>query len=175
MIKVIRSKQGEKNFKKLEKVLKDFSSYYLEVGWFDPKNANKAYIMEFGGISNGKGGLKGKVIPPRPTVIPAVKETNRNVVKRLKSFLDFESQRGGDPIEAYKTIAEDYIIDIRKKIMQKRSPKLSDKSTIPLRRSRGNFSVKPLIDTGEMYDALTYKIKRKGQFKTKYMSGVEVK
>ena len=175
MIRVVHKKNGDKAFKKIEKVLKKFSDYRLEIGWFDPKNAHKAYVMEFGAISNGKGGFKNKAIPPRPTVIPAVKETNRNVAKRLKGFLDFESERGGDPIEAYKTIAEDYIIDIRKRIMKKRSPALSDRSTIPLRRARGNYSVKPLIDTGEMYDSLTYKIKRKGQFGTKYMSGVEVK
>lgn len=183
MIKVTRSKKGQSNLKKLQDFLKNATSYYVEIGWFDKENVVKAYLAEYGGISGGARGLAGKPIPPRPVVSPALKKLGKRTSNIFAKEAKKVMREGGDVKEAYKQVAEAYVDEIQSNIIMKHAPILSDKSTIPLRRrgglykdpSKRTMSIKPLIQTGEFFDALTYKIKRKRQFESKNMEGVRIK
>ena len=67
---------------------------------------------------------------------------------------------------AFNEVGEILVEEIRKKIRGVHKPPLSTKSTIPIRKRRGNNSKKALIDTGEMYNSVEYRVNKSAK-KTK--------
>lgn len=153
-----RSKGGRQL---LDRILKHIADTSIEVGFFDKENASKAYLMEKGGIS--KGFIKGKVIPKRPFMRRALEAKQEKAVKMIKSAVSeaLSTRRVGGLDKTFNAVGEMLVEEIQKKIRGVHKPPLSKASTIPIRRRKGNMSKKALIDTGEMYDAVKYKIGKK--------------
>lgn len=147
----------------LDRVLKHISDTSIEVGFFDKKNAAKAYLMEKGGVSNGF--IRGKAVPKRPFMRRALDAKKDKAHKLIKEAISeaFETRRIGGIDRAFNEVGEMLVEEIRKKIRGVHKPPLSTKSTIPIRKKRGNNSRKALIDTGEMYDSVEYKVSKLGQ------------
>lgn len=165
---VSNARQGNKleKLKRLRDFLKSADSYRAEIGFFDSRNAVKAYVSEFGGISGGAAGLKGKVIPPRPFMRPAVKALGRKASLIFARGIVKAYKSGGSPKAAFEEVGEAYLSAIRDNIEALTAPKLSGDSTIPLRRRGGlyrdpalvSYSEKPLIHTGELINSLACKV-----------------
>lgn len=147
----------------LDMVLKHISDTSIEVGFFDKKNAAKAYLMEKGGVSNGF--IRGKAVPKRPFMRRALDAKKEKAHKLIKEAISeaFETRRIGGIDRAFNEVGEMLVEEIRKKTRGVHKPPLSTKSTIPIRKKRGNNSRKALIDTGEMYDSVEYKVSKLGQ------------
>lgn len=159
-VKVVSRSKGGTQL--LTRILKHIANTSIDVGFFDPKNAAKAYLMEKGGISRGF--IRGKAVPKRPFMrraLDAKKDKAHKIIKEAISEA-FETRRIGGIDRAFNEVGEMLVEEIRKKIRGVHKPPLSTKSTIPIRKRRGNNSKKALIDTGEMYDAVSYSISEKG-------------
>lgn len=153
----------------LDRVLKHISDTSIEVGFFDKKNAAKAYLMEKGGVSNGF--IRGKTVPKRPFMRRALDAKKDKAHKLIKAAIAeaFETRRIGGIDRAFDEVGEMLVEEIRKKIRGVHKPPLSTKSTIPIRKRRGNNSRKALIDTGEMYNSVEYRVNKSAK-KTKRRS-----
>lgn len=160
-IKVRVSSRSKGGTQLLDRILKHIADTSIEVGFFDKKNASKAYLMEKGGIS--KGFIKGKVIPKRPFMRRALEAKQKKAVKMIKSAVSeaLSTRRVGGLDKTFNAVGEMLVEEIQKKIRGVHKPPLSKDSTIPIRRRKGNMSKKALIDTGEMYDAVKYRIGKK--------------
>lgn len=162
-VKVRVSSASKGGAQLLNRVLRHISDTSIEVGFFDEKNAAKAYLMEKGGVSNGF--IRGKAVPKRPFMRRALDAKKENAHKIIKKAISeaFETRRIGGIDRAFDEVGEMLVEEIRKKIRGVHKPPLSTKSTIPIRKKRGNNSKKALIDTGEMYNSVEYKVSKANQ------------
>ena len=114
-----------------------------------PTNAEIGYINEFGSSAQG--------IPPRPFLIPGVKDTEKDISKLTKS-------KSGDVLDGKKSvdhmlelIGQKAVSNVKKRIINSIDMKeLSEKT----KRRRKNYKpgdiAKPLIDTGQLLNSITY-------------------
>lgn len=162
-VKVRVSSSSKGGTQLLNRFLRHISDTSIEVGFFDEKNAAKAYLMEKGGISNGF--IKGKVVPKRPFMRRALEAQKDKAHKLIKEAISeaFSTRRIGGIDRAFNEVGEILVEEIRKKIRGVHKPPLSTKSTIPIRKRRGNNSKKALIDTGEMYNSVEYRVNKRAK------------
>jgi hypothetical protein len=151
-----------------------YSNYTLSVGWFegdkysnDLKVGDVAKWQEYGVI-----GEKGRRIPPRPFVRPAMAENSnkwrKSILKNIKNEMSKKHVEFLNNI--FKELGKEVKEDIQKSIQEVYEPPLA-KSTVQNRmRKRGvkDFSIlenmeeltKPLIDTGRMLNSCKYNVKK---------------
>ncbi len=116
-------------------------------------NAQIAFINEFGSDH--------KNIPARPFMQPALKKVKERVIQEYKAGAKLVLQ-GYDMNVTYErvgTIARDAI---KKQIVSGEGMKPLEDATIKARQYRrksGKAGTKPLIDTGQMLNSITYVIK----------------
>lgn len=154
MLCSIQIEEG-KDKKKIYDFLEQASRAGSSVGWFDEKNANKAYINEFGGVKRGHTGKK-VVIPPRPFINPSI--TKISSMKTLGGFK--ENIRKNGIIFAFLQLGEYFKEIMTTSINRVWNPPLAD-LTIKLREQRGVYVEgvdKPLVETGEMRDSIEVKV-----------------
>lgn len=116
-------------------------------------NAQIGYIHEFGSPRNN--------IPPRPFLRPGVSNATDRVEKMMRKAalfaLDGKMQDVQNSLHAMGLVA---VSAVRAKITSGPFIPLSP-VTIAKRRARGVLRTKPLIDTGQLRQAITYVIRRK--------------
>lgn len=115
-------------------------------------NAAIGYINEFGSPANN--------IPARPFLIPGVEAAQPQVVKQLRKGAD--QALDGKLDAADKALHRAGIVAVnavRAKINEGVPPPLKP-STIAARERRGRTGTKPLIDTGQLRNSLTYVIRK---------------
>ena len=157
-VKIHVSSRAKGGTQLLQRILKHISDTGIEVGFFDEKNASKAYLMEKGGVSHGF--IRGKTVPKRPFMRRALEAKKDKAHKMIKEAISeaLTTRRVGGIERTFNAVGNMIVEEIQKKIRGVHKPPLSTKSTIPIRKRRGNTSKKALIDTGEMYNSVDYKI-----------------
>lgn len=115
-------------------------------------NAALGYINEFGSPANN--------IPARPFLIPGVEAAEPAVLKQLKrgaeGALDGRLDAADKALHSAGILA---VNAVRGKINEGVPPPLAD-STLAARRRRGRTGTKPLIDTGQLRNAITYVLRK---------------
>lgn len=117
----------------------------------EPTNAELGYIHEFGAPEAN--------IPARPFLIPGVK----NAMSASLAYLKQGAQRslkgkGGAVEEAYHQAGLAAQSAVRNKITSGPFEPLKE-STLETRRARGRTGTRPLIDTGQLRNSITYVIR----------------
>ena len=133
--------------------VKELGSVTGKVGWFESAKYEDGTPVAQVAAHNEFGVMEDK-IPPRPTIRPAVIE-NEN------KYMDIVT-KGSDLVMAGKETAYNVMTkltlqaqnDIAKNIAKLVSPPLAP-LTLEKRKSRGNNSTKPLVDTGLEFATLT--------------------
>lgn len=153
--------------KKLMKALKSLPHKNVLVGIPSDKSNRKAEVGEKADITNAElgyiheYGAPEKNIPARPFLIPGVEEVKPQVIKYFK-------EAGKAAVEGNITQIEKYFHmaglaaqnTVRAKINNGDFEPLSE-VTLRLRRSRGRTGTRPLIDTGQLRNSITYVIRNK--------------
>lgn len=131
-----------------------------KVGWFEtarypgksaPPVAYIATIQEFGYPEGG--------IPARPFMRPAVAENGPGWLKLIGQAAKHCIKTGYSPKDALEQIMLKAAGDVAKKIQAVTSPELSPRTVA----KRKNKSTKPLVDTGQMIQAVTGKVEGVGE------------
>lgn len=113
----------------------------------DTNNASIAYINEYGSPARG--------IPARPFLIPGVNDNKQKAQKAIENFL-----KQKESIEnAYTAAGMILVSGVKKRITSGIPPPLS-KKTIEYRKKRGFVGTKPLIETGQLINSITFVIRK---------------
>lgn len=116
-------------------------------------NAHLAAIQEFGWPKGN--------IPARPFLVPGVRDSEEKVAPHLRKAADAAMERKPSKVrqqyDAAGLIAQNVVRAI---INRGINPPLK-KSTIAARKRRGRMGTKPLIDTGQLRNSITYVIRKK--------------
>lgn len=115
-------------------------------------NAAIGYIEEFGSPANN--------IPARPSLIPGVEAAKPEIIKQLRKGVDGALEGRLDAGE--KALHRAGIVavnSVRAKINEGIPPPLAP-ATIAARKRRGRTGTKPLIDTGQFRNAITYVLRK---------------
>ena len=112
-------------------------------------NAAIMAIHEYGDSSNG--------IPERRPIRLSMEKNATKYAKRFQQAADKVLRDEIDVDTALKSIGEEAAGDVKITVMQGLTPPLAA-STI---RARKNNSSKPLYDTGELVNSITYEVKKK--------------
>lgn len=144
--------------------LKSLIDTKCAVGWFDGENATKAYKNDRGTIGSGITSTNlHRTIPPRPFIMNGIEDKKNDAIKVLakgiKVALNSNNSKGIN--DGFENFGKEMVQGIKDSIDKVQSPPLRP-YTIGKRKMRGNDSIKPLIDTGEMKEATTYKVLKKG-------------
>lgn len=125
----------------------------------EPTNPQLGYIHEFGAPEEN--------IPARPFLIPGVTAVKEDVVNRYRGAAKAALRGKVDAIEhahdAVGLIAQN---SVRKRINTGPFVPLAP-MTIANRKAKGRKGIKPLIDTGQLRNSLTYVIRDDRQKQTK--------
>lgn len=151
---IVRRNSG--NSDAIKRALETLEKKAIAVGFFDtakyPDGTPIAYvatIQEFGSPQNN--------IPPRPFMRPAEAENKAKWVKGIASGLK-AALNGSTTVEnALEQVGMSAAGSVRKAIKAVTAPPLSD-GTISARKARRKskgVSVKPLVDTGQLIQAVT--------------------
>ncbi|MCS3839394.1 phage gpG-like protein [Pseudomonas sp. JAI111] len=116
-------------------------------------NAQLGYIHEYGAPASN--------IPPRPFLIPGVAHAqdkiNNHLQKAAKAAMDGNAEKVDVELNATGLVAQAGAkFEINNGIFEELK-----KSTLAARRKRGRTGVKPLIDTGQLRNSITYVIRKK--------------
>lgn len=118
-------------------------------------NAMLAYIHEYGAPAAN--------IPARPFFRPGIARAQKDIVAHMKAAakaaLAGDKQGVLDKLDAAGDAAR---IGVRKQFMFGSFAPLKP-TTIRARMARGNMSVRPLLDTEQLYDSITYAVRKKGR------------
>ncbi len=118
-------------------------------------NAEIGYLMEFG--------LPEKNIPARPFLVPGVENAKDKIGKRLevgaRKALTGDKDAVDIAFNGAGLVAQNAV---RAKITDGPFKELSEK-TLAARKRRGRTGEKPLIDTGQLRNSVTYVIRPKGK------------
>lgn len=120
-----------------------------------PTNAMIGYLMERGSPANN--------LPPRPFLVPGVEAIREPALARLKKA--GQQALAGDVAQVDKALHAVGLMGqnaVRKKITDGPFTPLAPR-TLEQRRARGRSGEKPLIDTGQLRNSLTYVVRRKGR------------
>lgn len=117
-------------------------------------NAAIGYIQETGSPANN--------LPARPFLVPGVASAQEKTLPQMQKAV--EAALDGDLPRAEKRMASAGLAaqnSVRARINSGISPQLKE-STLAARRRRGRTGTVPLIDTGQLRNAVTYVIRKKG-------------
>lgn len=120
------------------------------------KTSSIARRLEFGTIKNIDGAAGAVIIPPRPFLRPAVDENSM----KWRSIVDRGIRDGVNLLEIANKVGSVAVEDILASLIAVEDPPLSPK-TLEARKRHGNDSNKPLIDTGQLFDQVTARVKRR--------------
>lgn len=112
-------------------------------------NAALGYIHETGAPEAG--------IPSRPFLMPGVRRAQKPIAQLLKSAV--RSMSDGDRAEAERAMHAAGITavnSVRRQIQQGEGFAPLAASTLAARRRRGRTGTRPLIDTGQLRNSITY-------------------
>lgn len=119
-----------------------------------PSNATLGYIHEFGSPARN--------IPARPFLIPAVNSVQDKAVGLLQQAAACQmDNKPGAAMQALKAAGQLAVNAVKTKIVSGPFAPLKP-ATIAARRRRGNLGTKPLIDTTQMLQSVTYVIRKRG-------------
>lgn len=146
----------------IEKAIKDLAATRVMVGI----PASKAARREKGAINNAalgyihENGAPEAGIPARPFLIPGVRNAEAQITAHLKAAgeaaLSGEAKRSDRELHATGLIAQ---AAVRAKITAGPFIALA-RSTLARRRARGRTGTKPLIDSGQLRNAISYVLRR---------------
>lgn len=150
------------NFARLKAVYDELNKKQLKIGFFEhskyPDGTPIAYVAAIQELGYPAGG-----IPPRPFLRPAMAE-NAAGYKNLISQAVNASGAGSIALnDGLNQIGAKAAGDVQNTIRTLTTPPL-DTSTIrgrARRHSKGKASTKPLVDTGQMLQAVTYAVEDK--------------
>ena len=118
----------------------------------DVNNAMLAYIHE--------NGCPAANIPPRPFLKPTIEFMRANIAAQLRQIAVNGLKGRLDAVErGFHILGLKVSTAVKMKINTGPFQKLAD-ATIARRRARGRMGTKPLLDTGQLRNAITYVIKR---------------
>jgi len=115
-------------------------------------NAALGYINEFGSPANN--------IPARPFLIPGVEAAQSKVVKQLRKGADQALDGKLDAADKALHSAGIVAVNAVRATLSEGIPPPLKASTIAARERRGRTGTKPLIDTGQLRNSLTYVIRK---------------
>lgn len=150
------------NFARLKAVYDELNKKQLKIGFFEhskyPDGTPIAYVAAIQELGYPAGG-----IPPRPFLRPAMAD-NAAGYKNLISQAINASVAGSIALnDGLNQIGAKAAGDVQNAIRTLTTPSL-DTSTIrgrARRHSKGKASTKPLVDTGQMLQAVTYAVEDK--------------
>ena len=143
----------------LKKLAARFDNSEAQVGFFDSARYEDGTPVATAAAAS-EYGVPSKNIPPRSFMRSTMHEKARTwskVIANVTKVFISGTQELDDVMETIGLIAAG---DMRKKITQISNPPLKE-STIKARKSRGNSSTKPLVDTRTMLPALTHTVVKK--------------
>ena len=143
---------------RLEQLIKELETKVVKVGYFEhstyPDGTPIAYVAAIQEMGYVKGG-----IPARPTLHPAMEAGTPNYKNGVaRAFRN--AMAGADLVTGLNAIGEVAAGDVKQAISSLTSPSLNQ-STVDARRRRhhaGKASDKPLVDSGQMLQAVTYSV-----------------
>jgi len=137
---------------KYVKLFKELESKTADVGWFPSSNYLDEDTGEITPVAEVamKNEFGEGIVPARPFMRPTIAAEKRKWGLIAKSLINEDSQAD----DILETIGLRMVGDIFEKIASIHNPPLAP-LTIAMRQERGNFSVKPLNDTGYMMATLT--------------------
>lgn len=138
-------RDSDPGFKVFLSGLKEISDATVEVGWFDGGEASKAVIHEFGAPDAN--------IPPRPMLRPVADRDRTADITDLRKRLAETVGRRGAVRPALVGFATNKAAEVVRQIDSIHTPPLTP-GTI---KRKG--SSKPLIDTGRMRAAVSWRVK----------------
>lgn len=151
-----------KHFARLKAVYDELARKQLKVGFFEhskyPDGTLIAYVAAIQELGYPAGG-----IPPRPFVRPAMAE-NATGYKNLISQAVNASVTGNITlISGLNQIGAKAAGDVKLAIKAMTTPPLKEETikARARRHSKGKASVKPLVDTGQMLQAVTWSVEDK--------------
>jgi hypothetical protein len=118
-------------------------------------NAEIGYLME--------AGIPEKNVPARPFLVPGVQNATDQIGKQMEAGA--RKALSGDKEAVDQALNKAGLIgqnEVRKKITDGPFLELADR-TLAERRRRGRTGEKPLIDTGQLRNSITYVIRPKGK------------
>ena len=154
------------NFKQVEKAIKSLVDRRVMVGVpasnglrqpepgekSPPSNFLIAYLME--------NGCPASHIPPRLFLKPTIEASKGVIKERLKAAaVDALKGRVTAVDQAMHALGQFVSLAVKLKINTGPFQALAD-ATIARRKARGRFGTKPLIDTGQLRNAITYILRR---------------
>ena len=128
----------------------------------EPTNVDLGYIHEYGTNT----GIGGHVpIPPRPFLHPGVSKATAHCVELLKiGVAESLEKRSPAPVLATLDEAGLHAVSVVRGMFDTQGdaswPQLA-KGTLYKRRQRGRSGTRPLLDTGQLRNSITYIIKSK--------------
>lgn len=171
-IKHEETSEIRKNKSLLASFLKDVESMEVQVGWFgggDREGRNNptiAYINEVGSYVAGNGSLStdcDKLIPPRPFIRPSIQENGEKIANKFAKNVK-QSMKDLDP-----EILSKAFVKVGKEIKEAIQHQMETGNFTPIsaytqqmRFEEGRSHLEPLIDTGELYSSIEYKITTQG-------------
>jgi phage gpG-like protein len=157
------------NRSQLEKRLAMLSAENVLVGVPADKTGRRPEDGESGPITNAAlayihdNGAPEANIPARPFMRPGIADAERRIVKRMESGLKRHLAGDGDAIrvtlEGVGLIAQ---TAIRKRIAAGDFTPLAP-ATLAARLRRGRTGTRPLIDSGQLRNSITYVIRKRGK------------
>ena len=118
-------------------------------------NAQIGYVQEFGSPAQN--------IPERPFLVTGIRSAQGDIAKRMESgiskVLKGDEGAGEQALNTAGLIAQNAV---QTKIESGPFSPLSE-VTLQRRRARGRTGTKPLIDTGQLRNSITYVIRQKGK------------
>ena len=143
---------------RLERLIKELETKVVKVGYFEHSTYTDgtpiAYVAAIHELGYVKGG-----IPARPTLHPAMEAGAPNYKNGVaRAFRN--AMAGADLVTGLNAIGEVAAGDVKEAIIALTSPALKQ-STVDARRRRhhaGKASDKPLVDSGEMLQAVTHSV-----------------
>ena len=127
----------------------------------DPSNATLAYIHEYGAPEAN--------IPARPFLGPGIMDARAAVaeafkqagIQALKDTASLRGTQGGSAVEKGLHTAGSIARDAVKAKVERGPFKALSPRTLARRRAKGNAGTRPLLDTEQMYEAITYRVEPK--------------
>lgn len=174
-IKHEETSEIKRNKSLLASFLKDVESMEVHVGWFGGRyregrnNPTIAYVNEVGSYvaSGGKYASTrsclstdhDKLIPPRPFIRPAIQEDGEKIANKFAKNVK-QSMKDLDPeilSKAFVKVGKEIKESIQYQMETGDFTPISE-YTQQMRFEAGRSHLEPLIDTGELYNSIEYKI-----------------
>lgn len=144
------------DYHKLQSFIASVSESKLAVGFLGTESYDSgvkvgrvARVHEFGFLK--------KNIPPRPYMRPAIDEITANAVSLVGNLIPSAIEGGLSIEDIYEDLGTYSVSEVRKSIERVFNPPLKA-PTLAARQRRGNFSDKPLEDTGKMKDSVAHEV-----------------